>query len=355
MERALLLAGRGRGRTTPNPMVGAVVVTPSGVVAGSGFHARAGEPHAEVHALGQAGEAARGATLYCTLEPCSHHGRTPPCVDRIIEAGVVRVVAAVDDPNPRVAGGGLRRLREAGIAVEVGVRREESVRLNRPFFSTMVRRRPFVLAKAATSLDGFVAASRGTATRLTSAAADRQNQLLRAEADAIGVGSGTLLVDDPQLTVREVYRERPIARVIFDRRLRTPPSARIFSTLAAGPVLIVTAASGRETDPAHARALESAGATLVDAPDASLASALTALAAHGVQYLVVEGGPTLHAALWQERLVDAARIIVTPRIIGAGGVPWVGRAQAPVASLSRVAVTPCGPDVIIEGDVYWSC
>ena len=163
MDRALLLAGRGAGRTTPNPMVGAVVVTPDGVVAGSGFHERAGQPHAEVHALDAAGEAARGATLYCTLEPCSHHGRTPPCVDRIVAAGIARVVAAVQDPNPRVAGAGFRALKNAGVRVDVGVHAEEAARLNRPFFSVMQRGRPFVMAKAATSLDGRVAARAGQA------------------------------------------------------------------------------------------------------------------------------------------------------------------------------------------------
>jgi diaminohydroxyphosphoribosylaminopyrimidine deaminase/5-amino-6-(5-phosphoribosylamino)uracil reductase len=335
-------------------MVGAVVVTPAGIVAGSGFHARAGEAHAEVHALGHAGEAARGATLYCTLEPCSHDGRTPPCVDRILEAGVTRVVAAVEDPNPLVAGGGLRRLRAAGIAVEVGLRRDEAVRLNRAFFTALERRRPFVIAKAATSLDGCVAARRGASTRLTSAPADRHSQMLRAEVDAIGVGTGTLLIDDPRLTVREVYRERPLARVIFDRRLRTPPSARVFTTLAAGPVYIIATAPALAADPASAQALASVGATMVAVPDASLASALGALAALGIQCLLVEGGPTLQAAFWQARLVDAVRLIVTPRMMGAAGVPWLGRDQAAIPSLFRVEVTPCGPDVIIEGDVYWT-
>ena len=222
MERALLLAGRARGQTTPNPLVGAVVVTPDGVVAGTGYHARAGEPHAEVHALREAGGAARGATLYCTLEPCSHTGRTPPCVDRILESGVARVVAAVGDPNPRVSGRGFLRLREAGVRVEVGEGEAAARRLNRPFFSAMRRGRPYVIVKAVTSLDGRVAAGPGAPTRLSSPATDRRTHALRAEVDAIAIGSGTVLVDDPLLTARGVYRSRPLARVIFDRRLRTP-------------------------------------------------------------------------------------------------------------------------------------
>lgn len=352
MARALLLAGRAAGRTTPNPMVGAVVVSPEGVVLGAGHHARAGEAHAEVRALDAAGEAARGATLYCTLEPCSHHSRTPPCADRVIAAGIARVVAAVQDPNPRVSGTGFRALEQAGVRVEIGVCAEEARRLNAPFFSVMLRGRPHVIAKVATSLDGRVAAGPGRMTRLTAAEADRQTHLLRARVDGVAVGSGTLLTDDPQLTAREVYRERPLIRVIFDRRLRTPPTARVLATAAAGPVYVLTTAEHVSREGARAQALEAAGATVVRTIDGGIPTMLATLAGMGVQSLLVEGGPTLHEALLRAGAIDAVRISVSPGVLGAAGVPWIPSHQLPVTSLRHLDVAPCGPDVIIEGDVY---
>ena len=244
MTRALFHAARGRGRTSPNPMVGAVVVSPDGVVLGQGFHARAGEPHAEIYALDAAGEGAQGATLYCTLEPCSHVGRTGPCVVRIVEAGIARVVAAVEDPNPLVRGRGFAYLKGHGVDVEVGLGAATATCLNQPFFTLTREQRPFVVLKAATSLDGCIAESPGRRTSLTSDVANRHAQRVRAEVDAIGVGSGTVLADDPLLTPRGPFRERPLTRVIFDRRLRTPPEARVLSTRDAGPVIIVTTAAG---------------------------------------------------------------------------------------------------------------
>ena len=243
MRRALEHARRGLGRTTPNPAVGACVVTGDGVVVGS--HERAGGPHAEVIALEEAGVWARDSTLYCTLEPCVHSGRTGPCTERIVAAGIVRVVAAMEDPFPLVRGRGFAALRERGIAVETGVGRDDAVRLNQPFLTTVRERRPFVILKAATSLDGRLAAAPGVRTRLTSTAAVRHAQYQRAQVDAVAIGSGTLLVDDPLLTARLVYRERPLTRVIFDRRLRADPDARIFSTIAAGPVIILTSVEAR--------------------------------------------------------------------------------------------------------------
>ncbi len=241
MARALALAERGRGRTSPNPMVGAVIVDAEGVVIGRGAHERAGGPHAEVVALADAGDRARGATLYCTLEPCSHTGRTGPCAPRVVEAGVRRAVIAVEDPNPMVAGRGIHYLRERGVEVVLGVMRDEAERLNRPFFTFISRQRPFVTLKAAVSLDGMVAARKGERTAITGAEANSLTHVGRAETDAIAIGSETAIVDDPLLTARGVYRERPLTRVIFDRRLRTPAQARMFSTLDAGPVVIVTA------------------------------------------------------------------------------------------------------------------
>src|SRR5262245_28062965 len=205
MRRAIFHAGRSEGVTTPNPLVGAGIWSADGGVVGQGRHPRAGAPHAEVFAIDDAGESARGATLYVNLEPCCHIGRTGPCTKRIIAAGLRRVVAAMPDPNPLVSGKGFEELRAHGIQVEVGVLAEEAQRLNRAFTIVQTERRPMVIAKAAASLDARIAAAPGVRTQLTSAEANRRTQRLRAAVDAIGIGSGTLLVDDPVLTVRDCY------------------------------------------------------------------------------------------------------------------------------------------------------
>ena len=350
MARALFLAQRGRGRTSPNPMVGAVVVTSDGVVVGHGYHQRAGEAHAEVHALDMAGDRARGGTLYSTLEPCSHMGRTGPCVVRIVDAGIQRVVAAVIDPNPRVSGQGCAFLSEHGVRVEVGQGREAATALNQPFFTLVRKRRPFVVMKAAISQDGFMAATPGRPTRLTSACADRHAQRVRAEIDAIGVGVGTILADNPQLTSRGAYRERPLTRVVFDRELRTPPGARILSTLEAGPVIIVTTAPSYQR--AARSALEAQGARVAVAPDSSLRAALQCLGERDISSLLLEGGAALQCAAWQEDVVDFVRLYVTPHVLGAGGVPFLDGCRFSTTTLAERRVVPLGPDVLIEGYVH---
>ncbi len=259
MRRALDHARRGLGRTAPNPVVGACVVTSDGVVVGDGCHESAGGPHAEVVALEEAGARALGSTLYCTLEPCVHTGRTGPCTTRIVAAGITRVVAAMEDPFPRVRGRGFAALREQGVSVDIGVERDDAIRLNQPFLTILRERRPFVILKAATSLDGRLAEMAGVRTQLTSAAALRHAHYQRAQVDAIAIGSGTLLVDDPLLTARLVYRARPLTRVVFDRRLRAAPEARIFSTLADGPVIILTSRDAVRQHGERARALEERG------------------------------------------------------------------------------------------------
>lgn len=353
MDRALFHAARGRGRTSPNPLVGAVVVSPDGVIVGQGYHEQAGAPHAEAHALAAAGARARGATLYCTLEPCCHHGRTGPCVTRIVEAGIARVVASVEDPNPVVQGRGFAFLRDHGVAVHVGEAAETAIALNQPFFTLMHERRPFVILKAATSLDGRIAAAAGRRTPLTSAAANRHAHRVRAEVDAIAVGVGTILTDDPELTPRGAYRERPLARVVFDRRLRTPPQARIFSTRDAGPVMIVTtaAAAGR-AEPRTA--LEARGAEIEVAADDTLRSALRRLGERQMGSLLLEGGATVHAAAWDDHLVDYVRLYVTPHILGEGGVPLLPGRAFSSAELRDRRVQTLGPDTVIEGYVHWS-
>ncbi|HEY3158644.1 MAG TPA: bifunctional diaminohydroxyphosphoribosylaminopyrimidine deaminase/5-amino-6-(5-phosphoribosylamino)uracil reductase RibD [Vicinamibacterales bacterium] len=328
MTRALEQARRGLGRTTPNPIVGACIVTDEGVVVGDGAHERAGEPHAEVHALNEAGERARGATLYCTLEPCSHTGRTGPCTERIIAAGIRRVVAAMEDPFPLVRGRGFAALRAHGIEVHEGLEREAAVRLNQPFLTAVRDGRPFVIVKAAASLDGRIARAPGERTPITSAEANRRVQYLRAQVDALGVGSETVLADDPLLTVRDVYRERPLIRVIFDRRRRTPASARVFSTIKDGPVLVV---GSRGED---------------------LQSVLRHLASEGVQSLLLEGGAQIHAAAWDAGLVDYVQLFVAPVALGPAGVPLFGGRPWSMSSLIDPQVELLGPDTLIEGYVH---
>jgi diaminohydroxyphosphoribosylaminopyrimidine deaminase / 5-amino-6-(5-phosphoribosylamino)uracil reductase len=328
MRRALEQARRGLGRTTPNPVVGACVVTDEGVVVGDGAHERAGEPHAEVHALNEAGERARGATLYCTLEPCSHTGRTGPCTERIIAAGITRVVAAMEDPFPLVSGRGFATLRAHGIEVNEGVEREAALRLNQPFLTAVREGRPFVIVKAAASIDGRIAKRPGVRTPLTSAEANRRVQYLRAQVDAVAVGSETLLVDDPLLTVRDVYRERPLTRVVFDRRRRTSPTARIFSTVADGPVLVV------------------------GSPGEDLTSMLRQLAREGIHSVLLEGGAHIHAAAWDEDVVDYVQLYVTPVALGPEGVPVFGGRPWSLSSLIEPKVELLGPDTLIEGYVH---
>lgn len=352
MRRALFLAARGLGRTTPNPVVGACVVTREGVVVGQGSHERAGDPHAEVHALDAAGERARDATLYCTLEPCVHTGRTGPCTERILAAGIRRVVAAGEDPDPRVRGRGFARLREQGVEVVCGVESGSAARLNAPFLTAKRHGRPFVILKAATSVDGYIAAAPDARTFLTSKDANRRAQFVRAGVDAIAVGAGTMLADDPLLTSREVYRERPLTRVVFDRRLRTPAHARVFSTVSAGPVIILTSQGGIASRGEHARALEAVGATILPIAEPGLAPMLRALVRFDVHSLLLEGGARVHAAAWDEVLVDCVHLYVTPRVIGPGGIPLLDRRRFSPAALVDARVEACGADVIIEGYVH---
>jgi diaminohydroxyphosphoribosylaminopyrimidine deaminase/5-amino-6-(5-phosphoribosylamino)uracil reductase len=350
MRRALAHARQGWGRTTPNPLVGACVVSPDGVVVGQGAHEQAGGPHAEVHALDEAGPLARGATLYCTLEPCAHTGRTSPCAIRIIDAGIARVVAAMEDPFPLVQGRGFAMLREAGIAVDVGLERDQAIRLNGPFLTAVREGRPFVILKAAASVDGYIAAGPGERTPVTSALALRHAQFTRAWVDAIAVGSETLLVDDPLLTARAVYRARPLVRVVLDRRLRTPPGARLFSTLASGPVIVVTEPT-RMGLPGVA-ALQAAGAIVVAQETPGIGAALAVLPRFDVHSLLVEGGALLHGALWDAGLVDYVQLYESASRLGAGGVPLARSRSLLADDLIERRVTALGPDTLIEGYVH---
>jgi diaminohydroxyphosphoribosylaminopyrimidine deaminase/5-amino-6-(5-phosphoribosylamino)uracil reductase len=360
MARALALAERGRGRTSPNPMVGAIVVDAEGVVVGRGFHEAAGTPHAEIHALRDAGERARGATLYCTLEPCSHTGRTGPCAPRVVDAGIRRAVIAGEDPNPLVAGRGLSLLREHGIEIVTGVRQREAEALNTAFFLRMRQSRPLVTMKVALTLDGCVSFAPGERSRLTGAAADRLVHRERAEVDAIAIGSGTVLADDPLLTPRGAYRFRPLLRVIFDRRLRTPPDARLLSTLAAGPVIIFSTTGAVQSSPERVAALTRRGAqvealSVADGLSAPfLSSALRRLAALECGSIVLEGGPVLHRAFWCARFVDRVQLFVTPHHAGGNGSRWDVLPVGTTAALHDRVIHPIGTDTLIQGYVHGS-
>ncbi|HEY7473739.1 MAG TPA: bifunctional diaminohydroxyphosphoribosylaminopyrimidine deaminase/5-amino-6-(5-phosphoribosylamino)uracil reductase RibD [Vicinamibacterales bacterium] len=347
MDRALFLAERGRGRTSPNPIVGAVVVSPDGIVVGQGAHLAAGGPHAEIVALDAAGPRARGATLYCTLEPCAHTGRTGPCVERIVAAGITRVVAAVQDPNPRVAGRGAAFLRAHGADVVLDVEKDRASALNAFFFTWINRHRPFVILKTAVSADGFVGRA-DRPVKLTGPAADRHFHRQRAEVDAIAVGSGTVLADDPLLTARGVYRERPLTRVLFDRGARIPADSRVFSTLPAGPVIMIVSEAAARTQAAHLASLERRGLAVDRTGDAPLRSVLDGLADRQVLSLLVEGGPTLQQSFLDARLVDRVQWITTPRALETG-VPAVSRAGL---DAGPVRTTRLGDDVLMEFDVH---
>ena len=317
MRRALDLAERGWGHTAPNPMVGAVVVR-DGVVVGEGWHARYGTAHAEVEALRSAGERARGATLYVTLEPCNHHGQTPPCTDAILGAGIRRVVAAVADPNP-VARGGADRLCSAGVETVLGVEEVAARELNAAFFHAHASDRPFVRLKLALSLDGALADATRAPGWLSGEDARTEVHRLRADSDAVAVGIGTALADDPLLTVRRVPPPRvtPL-RVVFDTSARLPLTSRLVRTAREAPVLVVCWAP----DPTHAAALEHAGVELLHA--ASLPHAMRALRARGVRSMLVEGGASLASAMLQEAQVDRLIIFRAPILLGADSLNAFG-------------------------------
>lgn len=315
MAQALRLAQRGLYTTTPNPRVGCVLVK-DGVVIGEGWHEKAGEPHAEVHALRAAGEAARGATAYVTLEPCAHFGRTPPCADALVEAGVARVVAAMTDPNPQVAGRGLERLRNAGIVAESGLMEAEAKELNIGFISRMTRGRPWLRLKVAASLDGKTALNNGVSQWITGPDARRDGHMWRARSCAMLTGIGTVRDDDPRLSVRDVpglVDPRQPLRVVVDSRLETPLNARI---LEGGKVLIAAAVD----DPQRRAALEYRGAEVVVTPDAQgkvdLAALLNELARRGINEVMAEAGWKLNGSLLREGCVDELLIYQAPILLG---------------------------------------
>lgn len=328
MERAVELAWQGRGWTSPNPMVGAVVVA-DGQIVGEGFHPQAGKPHAEIFALDAAGELSAGATLYITLEPCAHHGRTPPCVDRLIESGIKRVVVACEDPNPLVAGKGLQKLRDAGLEVEVGVLAREACQMNERFFKYIKTKRPFVAIKTGMSLDGKIATASGESQWITNEDSRGYVQILRATYDAIMVGVNTIVQDNPRLTCRLPGGRQPV-RIVIDSMARTPINAQLFAQRGTGllrPNVLICVSHRAPED--RVRALREVGAEILVCPDSGfsvdthvdLEKLMPMLGKREITSVLLEGGGTLNAAALDSGIVDKVYVFIAPKIIGGVGAP----------------------------------
>lgn len=355
MREAIRLARRGVGTTHPNPRVGAVVLR-GDVIVGSGYHARAGEPHAEARALDEAGALAEGATLVVTLEPCAHFGRTPPCADRVIAAGIRRIVIGMLDPNPLVDGRGIARLRGAGLDVAVGVLESECRALNPPYLKRLATGLPWVTLKAMVSLDGRIASESGESRGLGGEAELRLAHRLRAEHDAVLVGIGTVVQDDPLLTVRHA-RGRSPWRIVLDSNLRMPDEARLLSSVEASPLILATVSG----DARRRAALEARGArvwTFDPAEDGlvPLGPLLRRIADEGRYALLVEGGRKVHTAFLRAGLADRVAIGIAPLLLGGVAAPaWtgdLGRTRVEEAiPLGPLSVRRVGRDLWLEGEI----
>jgi diaminohydroxyphosphoribosylaminopyrimidine deaminase/5-amino-6-(5-phosphoribosylamino)uracil reductase len=354
MRAALALARRGLGTVWPNPAVGCVIVN-DGRVVGRGWTQPGGRPHGETEALRRAGEAARGAVAHVSLEPCCHWGQTPPCVDALITAGVRRVVVALEDPDPRVAGEGLRRLRAAGLEVEVGLCAEEAAEVNAGFLSRLRLGRPLVTFKLATSLDGRIAIANGESQWITGPPARERAHALRASHDAIMVGTGTVVADDPQLTCRlPGLGHRSPVRVVIDRHLRIPPASQIIADARRVPTWVLTF---RSADPGRRATFLANHVTLIDVDvdddgegQIDLAAALRALGERGITRLLVEGGARLAAAFLRAGLIDRLVWVHAPLVIGGEGIPAIAgfdlAALADAPAFERLSTQTIGDDVL---------
>lgn len=355
LREALELAAEARGETSPNPMVGAVLVDPAGAIVGRGYHRRCGAPHAERVALEQAGEAARGGTLYVNVEPCCHHGRTPPCTEAIIAAGIRRVVACHRDPDERVDGGGFEQLRDAGIEVSVGGLAEDAAVLNAGYLTVKQTGRPLVRGKAAMSLDARLATRLRQSQWITGPESRAYAHELRSRHDAVVVGAGTLLADDARLTARIEGATRPRFRVVFDSTLRTPPDARLLEEQQ-GKVVIVTTDAAAGT---RRRALQDAGAEVAVAESdlvgrVDVTDALRKLAGYGVSSCLLEGGSELLTSGFDAGIIDAVSLFYAPMLIGGdGSLPlWGGEGTAELGAaprLLRARRFELGSDCVVEG------
>src|SRR5947209_1827466 len=352
MRAALALARRGLGRVGPNPSVGCVIVK-DGRVVGRGWTGHGGRPHGETEAMRRAGAAAHGATAYVTLEPCSHWGKTPPCADALIAAGLRRVVIALEDPDPRVAGAGIEALRKAGLAVEAGLCAAAAAELNAGFLQRVRLGRPLVTLKLASSLDGRIATAAGESRWITGPLARERAHLLRATHDAILVGTDTAVADDPQLTCRlPGLAGRSPVRIVLDRQLRIPPTARVIAEARQVPTWVVTLGSA---DPGRQKSLRDAGAEVIaaeldQAGAIDLTTTLSILGERGLTRLLVEGGGRLAAALLRAQLVDRLIWFHAPLLLGSNGVPAVAaletRALADMPHFERLATERIGEDAV---------
>lgn len=349
MQHALSLAERALGRVAPNPAVGCVIVSADGHLIGRGRTQAGGRPHAETVALAQAGEAARGATVYVTLEPCAHFGRTPPCADALIAAGIARVVAAVEDPDPRVKGQGFAKLRAAGIEVIVGMLEKEAAALNAGFFLRVTQNRPLVTLKIAQSKDGKTIRKTG-GKWITGEEARRFGHLLRAKHDAILVGIGTALADDPELTCRLPGLEaRSPQRIVLDTELRLPTRSKLAATARQVPVLVMTAAQGG--DALRAQGVEIEAVAKTESGGLDLAAVLRELAQRGITRLLVEGGATVAAALLEADLVDRLELFTGPLELGDNGEGEIEGLAAVHAKARLVEAGMLGDDLLETCDL----
>ncbi|HWR28634.1 MAG TPA: bifunctional diaminohydroxyphosphoribosylaminopyrimidine deaminase/5-amino-6-(5-phosphoribosylamino)uracil reductase RibD [Negativicutes bacterium] len=368
MKEALLLARKGRGRTSPNPVVGAVIVK-DGIIVGRGWHQKAGTAHAEIHALADAGCTAENATIYVTLEPCCHHGRTGPCAEALIAAGITRVVVAMVDPNPLVAGCGIELLRNHGISVDTGVLSGEAANLNAPFIKWITCKLPFVTMKNGISLDGKIATHTGNSRWITSEASRLEVHRMRDASDAIITGIGTVLADDPELTTRLPEGGKSPIRVVVDRLARTPLNAKLVVTAKNIPTII---AVSTDAPPDHVANLEAHGVEILRIPAIAgrldLGALLRNLGQRCLTSVMVEAGGTLNSSFLFGNYVDRVVLFVAPKIIGGAGAPgpYGGEGSdllSDAVDLEDLVVRNLGEDLMIEGyvkrrenrDVYRTC
>lgn len=353
MKTALELALKAQGRTSPNPLVGAVIVQ-GDTILGTGYHQKAGAPHAEVHALRQAGETAHGADLYVTLEPCSHYGKTPPCTEAIIQAGLKRVYVAMRDPNPLVSGGGIARLRESGLEVQEGILLEEARQINEVFVKYIQTKLPFIALKTATSLDGKIAAASGESRWITEEEARLHGHRLRNIYDAILVGIGTVKADNPSLTCRLPNGEgRDPVRIIVDSRLNIGEEARVLNLQSSAPTLIATTS---QAPPEKVRRLERMATVLVvnDGPQVHLPALLQILGKMEISSVLVEGGGRINGSFLREKLADKYYCYLAPKIIGGTKAPgsFAGEGISSLtesARLTKVSIERLGTDLLVTG------
>jgi diaminohydroxyphosphoribosylaminopyrimidine deaminase/5-amino-6-(5-phosphoribosylamino)uracil reductase len=352
MNRALHMAEKGRGRTSPNPMVGAVLVR-RGKVVGEGYHARAGEPHAEIVAIRNAGEKAKGATLYLNLEPCTHYGKTPPCVPAVIEAGVKKVIVGIEDPNPLVKGRGVARLKQAGLDVKVGVLEKECHRLNEAFCKYIVQHEPFIILKMAATLDGKLATRNGESQWITGETSRRFVHRLRNQVDGVVVGVGTVLKDDPMLTAR-IRGGRDPYRIVFDSRLRIPESAKVVNLSPSRTIVATTEMAPQN----KIERLREKGVQILISQSKSgkvdLKSSLLKLGEMGMMSLLVEGGSQINGAFLDQGLINKIFLFLSPKLMGDPLAPGIfsgaGVALLKEAiSIKDLKVRKIGEDILLEG------